>query len=383
MVFQRIPVKYNPSILAATLVLMLICSAKVFSQDRIRYTTIREIGVYNKVEVSESSPSQVSIQGLEVTAQHLNPVKTNDLVTRILSRNGLTEFYAYEKSKREFFIRKRSRNGSKLSDQDYLLAGLNELYDTLQIDREGYDRLRAMILGSDELNEGQTYADFPLEASPFRLGVRSTNNFLIKLRNSSDKAITIRLEPILQLGNEIHRPFSQNELFSFNGGTPENQVVLNSVYWQTETKVPAGAEIQVVVAFPMIDPFQPEIMLYLADRKFVFNVNCAVNKIDVTEDFYEFSLYPRFQGGPISESNAYYLIPKEYSNHVFITNRSIFIAKGKIEDSVRIFAYYLDQDALFYGNLDIKGSTLLNFDKKHRKDAEFKLFRLNTKRTPQ
>jgi hypothetical protein len=363
------------------LIIGLFALSAASAQDKIRYTTIREVGVYNKLEVAESVPTSINFGELEVKVKHIDPIRTNEMVESILQRNGFPEYYVYEQSMREYFIRRKSREGTQLNDQQYLLAGLNELLDTLAIDRFGYNRLKTMIL--DESASGRDdlpLAALPVKGNPFHLDMRATNNFLITIQNKGGKESVVPFNLTLEIGNELHIPFDLEDLLLLNGATPDHMLVLKSIYYNPAAKIPAGSEVQFLVAFPSIAPGKSPIKLHMGDKKLEFSTEHILIQVDRTEDYYEFYLYPRFQGASINETRGFYLIPTEFEDDVFIDKRSIFIAKSSLDKTIPLFAYYLNNGALYYGKFDISGNALLNFERKIRMDAEFKIYKLATTR---
>ena len=315
----------------------------------------------------------------------ITPISTSSLNEKFLqesSYNGIFEYSHYEKSRNSYFLKKRKRKREK-SDYEFLLEGVEWLFDNDKIILEEYDEILKQLVLNYDYEKGEEIYNTQkiISSNPYYVDGKYFNVFELNINNSSNSFQKIDSELLVESGNLLLHPLSTEEIiYRLEKGNLLNHnkiQTLNRYNLPERITIPPNSTIIKYFAIEPINYNNSElkISLYGVDTKFKWMVNKNHDSFNEKYKFFEFSTDWNYDDFSSDLGENFYLLKS--SDNIYFTNEAFFIGENFLNEEFELITLSLYSDKLFFSKSKYKGNEFIDFDKNRRKSIPIQTHKID------
>jgi hypothetical protein len=363
---------------------ILIClTVSGYGQRKIKKVEVKENG-FNVTLKYNPLISEITHEGLQIK---ITPITPDDLNSEFLienTYNGKFKYSHYENSRVSYFLKKNKRNREK-TDLEFLQEGAEWLLDNEKIDQEEYVKLtKQLIIYYDEEAGKELYnIESITSCNPYSIGEKYLSVFRIEISNPTKTYLTFKGDIILESGNQIQKPLSEDEItqFLFN-----NKLLLNNKIESLKRhnltyplSIPPNSKFQKYFAVFPIDYNNNVLLLSISENevKLKWDITKTEEIINEKYTFYEFNIGYVSTDNYSNTEGINFSILQNPESIIFLDNNSLFIDEKHTSNKFEIFNLSLYGDKLYYGRKSFTGSELLDVDKNRRKELSVPITKID------
>jgi hypothetical protein len=341
-------------------------------QRRIKELEVKELGFESITTYNPSINSYKTASGLTVT---LTPLSADQLDLPFTNKNALDgrfHYTHYQRSIKEYVLKRMPRVAQK-SDFDFLLEGVEWLFDHDEISENEFNTLINDIFQTyDPSNQTTlTGAELVNHDNPYYVAGRYLSVFLLEVVNDSDQTEVFEETFLLQDKAEslsmLSKTFLINGLTASGTFNVDKEFILERYHFQCPLIVPPRATVVKYLATLPVESASETISILAMNSKKVLTWETEHDRQEISRvlKFYELELEPTNLNLPISP-DVTFNITNDGSSLTFTNQKNLFINDREVGQPVEVVSLSLSGNKLFFGRQKITPMTFLDLKKMKR-----------------
>lgn len=353
-------------------ILLVFLATAGFSQRKIKMLDVKEEGSSIKISY-QPILDKIESNGISVRITPVSAEELNRQFSRNNRLNGKFDYSYYEKSRDSYFLKKQKKQREK-SDLEFILEGIDWLFDNEKINQEEYDVLYNLVQSnySSDFKSELSDVESMSYSNPYFLGDIYMNVFKIDLVNSTNSVSKFDENLIIKNGDKLltklSSDFLRTELEKLNTRYLNKSLTLERYNLEPSLILPPNSTTTKYFSVLPIDLSSDKIEIILPNYSKSLSWKVIKNQHDINEQysFYEFVLDYKL-AGQNHTGIAYSILTGNSSQSAYIVNSKLFINSKDTEKNIEIFtlAHYFDK-LYFSRQSNIKANTYLDLKKNKR-----------------
>lgn len=373
-----------------TLVFALLCISMIVNgQKSIKKMEIEEIGYHVQIEF-DPIINLMTCNGIELKIKPISTNVLNEKLTFESNLNGLFDYTYYDRSVETYFL--KSKKKYQKTDFAFYVEGLDWLLERKLIDNSEYISLYNEILTKfGDISEIESvFLHATAKSNPYFINGKYLSLFMIEFSNASSGFKVFDSKLVVEAGNSILLPLGKDFLIQelIRDGSLNNRksFALERHNFDGSISIPPKSTISKYFSVLPIDYDSENIEISIdgCQRKMEFEINKSESNINEKFVYYVFNIEWTYGTTKTDNGENFVLLSHvNNKNYYMDSEKELYLSENEIDHDLKIIAYSMYQDILFFKVTTITPSSYINFDKNRRENIPISMDGINVRRVVQ